>query len=73
MASQAAPGRMTWCAAQTINTAARHAAREIGAFTNVAFVDDGDNLVPVARTDWTGLDIIDIARGRGYQPRIFQV
>lgn len=73
MASQAAPGRMTSRAAQTINAAARRAAREIGAFTIVAVMDDGDNLVPVARTDWTGLDIIDIARGRGYQPRILQV
>lgn len=73
MASQAAPGRMTLGAAQTINTAAQRAAREIGASTNVAFVDDGDNLVAVARTDGTGLDIIDIARGPGYQPRIFQV
>ena len=73
MASQAAPGRMTSRAAQTISTAARHAAREIGASPNVAFVDDGDNLVAVACTDGTGLDIIDIARGPGYQPRILQV
>ena len=37
MASKAAPGRMTLGAAQILDTAARRAAREIGASTNVAF------------------------------------
>ena len=67
MASQAAPGGMTLGGPQTINTAAR----ETGASTNVTVLDGGDNLVAVARTDGIGLDIIDIARGPGYQPGIF--
>jgi hypothetical protein len=69
MASQAVPGEMTLRGPQTINTAAR----ETSASTNVTLVDGGDNLVAVARTDWTGLGIIDIARGPGYRPGIFQV
>ena len=69
MASQAAPGGMMLGGPQTINTAAQ----EMDGSTNVAVVDGGDNLVAAAHTDGTGLDIIDIARGPGYRPGIFQV
>lgn len=59
--------------AQTIIEAAQGKAREIGVPMNVAVVDAGSNLTAFARMDGAWLGSIDIAQGKAYTARAFDM
>jgi uncharacterized protein GlcG (DUF336 family) len=65
--------QVTLDAAQTVIAAARQRAQEIGVPMNIAVVDEGDNLVAFARMDGAWLGSIDIAQGKAYTARAFDM
>lgn len=73
MATPVATKRVTLDAAQAVTVAARQQAQEIGVPMNMAVVDDGNNLVTFARMDGAWLGSIDIAHGKAYTARAFDM
>jgi uncharacterized protein GlcG (DUF336 family) len=65
--------QVTLDAAQSVIAAARQRAQEIGVPMNIAVVDEGDNLVAFARMDGAWLGSIDIAHGKAYTARAFDM
>lgn len=59
--------------AQRVIAAARRKAEEIGVPMNIAVVDDGNNMVAFARMDGAWLGSIDIAQGKAYTARAFNM
>ena len=59
--------------ADTVVRAARAAAQEIGVPMNVAVVDAGNNLTAFARMDGAWLGSIDIAQGKAFTARAFDM
>lgn len=66
-------GAVTLDAAQAVIAAARSKAKDIGVPMNVAVVDEGNNLVAFARMDSAWLGSIDIAQGKAYTARAFDM
>jgi uncharacterized protein GlcG (DUF336 family) len=64
---------VTLDAAQTVIAAARQQAQQIGVPMNIAVVDEGNNLVAFARMDGAWLGSIDIAQGKAYTARAFDM
>jgi uncharacterized protein GlcG (DUF336 family) len=64
---------VTLSAGQAIVEAARAKAVEIGVPMNIAVVDEGGNLVAFARMDDAWLGSIDIAQGKAYTARAFDM
>lgn len=60
-------------AAQQVLTAARNKAEEIGVQMNVAVVDAGGNLTAFIRMDNAWLGSIDIAQGKAFSARAFDM
>lgn len=60
-------------AAQEIIAAARREAHEVGVPMNIAVVDEGNNLVAFARMEDAWLGSIDIAQGKAYTARAFDM
>src|SRR3954471_17112497 len=60
-------------AARHVIDSARRAAEAIGVAMNVAVVDEGNNLVAFARMDGAWLGSIDIAQGKAYTARAFDM
>jgi uncharacterized protein GlcG (DUF336 family) len=52
---------------------ARRAAEAIGVAMNIAVVDDGNNLVAFERMDGAWLGSVDIAQGKAYTARAFNM
>lgn len=73
MATPVASKRVTLDAAQAVTAAARQQAQDIGVPMNIAVVDDGMNLVTFARMDGAWLGSIDIAQGKAYTARAFDM
>jgi uncharacterized protein GlcG (DUF336 family) len=65
--------RVTLQTAQTIIAAAEQRARDIGVPMNIAVVDEGANLVAFARMDGAWLGSIDIALGKAFTARAFDL
>lgn len=65
--------RVTLEAAQAIIVGARKQASDIGVPMNIAVVDEGNNLVAFARMDGAWLGSIDIAMGKAYTARAFDM
>lgn len=65
--------RVTLDSAQTIIDAARTQAQQIGVPMNIAVVDEGNNLVAFARMEDAWLGSIDIAQGKAYTARAFDM
>jgi uncharacterized protein GlcG (DUF336 family) len=59
--------------AQAVIDAARKQAQQIGVPMNVAVVDEGNNLVAFVRMDGAWLGSIDIAQGKAYTARAFDM
>ena len=64
---------ITLDAALHIVEGARRAAEAIGVPMNIAVVDDGNNLVAFERMDGAWLGSIDIAQGKAYTARAFNM
>jgi uncharacterized protein GlcG (DUF336 family) len=64
---------VTLSAGQAVLEAARAKATEIGVPMNIAVVDDGGNLIAFARMDDAWLGSIDIAQGKAYTARAFDL
>jgi uncharacterized protein GlcG (DUF336 family) len=64
---------VTLDAAQAMLEAARAKATQIGVPMNIAVVDGGGNLVAFARMDDAWLGSIDIAQGKAYTARAFDM
>jgi uncharacterized protein GlcG (DUF336 family) len=60
-------------AARHVIDSARRAAEAIGVAMNIAVVDDGNNLVAFERMDGAWLGSIDIAQGKAYTARAFDM
>lgn len=73
MATPVATKRATLDAAQAVTAAARQQAQDIGVPMNIAVVDDGNNLVTFARMDGAWLGSIDVAHGKAYTARAFDM
>jgi uncharacterized protein GlcG (DUF336 family) len=73
MATLVTTKRVTLDAAQEMVAAARRRAQEIGVPMNIAVVDEGNNLVTFARMDGAWLGSIDIAQGKAYTARAFDM
>ncbi len=65
--------QVTLQTAQTIVAAAERRARDIGVPMNIAVVDEGANLVAFARMDGAWLGSIDIALGKAFTARAFDL
>ncbi|HVT71166.1 MAG TPA: heme-binding protein, partial [Trebonia sp.] len=65
--------RVSLDSADAVIAAARRRAQEIGVPMNIAVVDDGNNLVAFARMDGAWLGSIDIAMGKAYTARAFDM
>lgn len=65
--------QVTLDAAGTVLDAARRRAEEINVPMNIAVVDEGNNLVAFARMDGAWLGSIDIAQGKAYTARAFDM
>jgi len=65
--------QVTLEAAQSVIDAARQRARAIDVPMNIAIVDEGGNLVAFARMDGAWLGSIDIAQGKAYTARAFDM
>jgi uncharacterized protein GlcG (DUF336 family) len=65
--------RVTLQTAQAIVAAAEQGARDIGVPMNIAVVDEGANLVAFARMDGAWLGSIDIALGKAFTARAFDL
>jgi uncharacterized protein GlcG (DUF336 family) len=72
MATQRKKG-VTLDAALRVIAGARQKAREIDVPMNIAVVDEGDNLVAFERMDGAWLGSIDIAQGKAYTARAFNL
>lgn len=59
--------------AQVVIEAARQHAEKIGVAMNIAVVDAGNNLTAFARMDGAWLGSIDIAQGKAYSARAFDM
>lgn len=59
--------------AQGVVEAARRKAQEIGVPMNIAVVDEGNNLMAFARMEGAWLGSIDIAQGKAYTARAFDM
>ena len=59
--------------AYKVVTAARQKAEEIGVLMNIAIVDEGNNLLAFARMPGAWLGSIDIAQGKAYSARAFDM
>lgn len=59
--------------AETMIAAAKQEAGRIGVAMNIAVVNDGNNLVAFARMDGAWLGSIDIAHGKAYTARAFDM
>lgn len=59
--------------AQSIVIAAREKAEQIGVPMNIAVVDAGNNLIAFARMDGAWLGSIDIAQGKAFTARAFDL
>jgi uncharacterized protein GlcG (DUF336 family) len=66
-------GTVTLSAGQAVVDAARAKATEIGVPMNIAVVDEGNNLVAFARMDDAWLGSIDIAQGKAFTARAFDM
>jgi uncharacterized protein GlcG (DUF336 family) len=64
---------VTLSAGQAVVEAARTKASQIGVPMNIAVVDEGGNLVAFARMDDAWLGSIDIAQGKAYTARAFDM
>jgi uncharacterized protein GlcG (DUF336 family) len=64
---------MTLDAARHVVETARRAAEAIGVDMNIAVVDEGNNLVAFERMDGAWLGSIDIAQGKAYTARAFNM
>lgn len=64
---------VTLSAAQLIVQAAQARAQEIGVPMNIAVVDAGNNLTAFVRMDGAWLGSIDIAQGKAYTARSFDM
>jgi uncharacterized protein GlcG (DUF336 family) len=64
---------VTLGAGQVVLEAARAKATQIGVPMNIAVVDEGNNLVAFARMDDAWLGSIDIAQGKAYTARAFDM
>jgi uncharacterized protein GlcG (DUF336 family) len=73
MATPVTAKRVTLDAAETVIAAARRHAQQIGVPMNIAVVDGGNNLVAFARMDGAWLGSIDIAQGKAYTARAFDM
>jgi uncharacterized protein GlcG (DUF336 family) len=73
MATTDNASRVTLQTAQTIVAAAEQGARDIGVPMNIAVVDEGANLVAFARMDGAWLGSIDIALGKAFTARAFDL
>jgi uncharacterized protein GlcG (DUF336 family) len=65
--------RVTLDAARHVIESARQAADAIGVPMNIAVVDEGNNLVAFERMDGAWLGSIDIAQGKAYTARAFNM
>jgi uncharacterized protein GlcG (DUF336 family) len=59
--------------AQAVVEAARDRAQQIGVPMNIAVVDEGNNLMACARMEGAWLGSIDIAQGKAYTARAFDM
>ena len=73
MATTGTTMRVSLNSAEAIVAAARRRAEEIGVPMNIAVVDDGNNLVAFARMEGAWLGSIDIAMGKAYTARAFDM
>lgn len=73
MSTPTTTGTVTLDAAQVMITAARQEAVQIAVLMNIAVVDHGNNLVGFARMDGAWLGSIDIAQGKAYTARAFDM
>lgn len=73
MATTGTTMRVSLNSAEAIIAAARRRAEEIGVPMNIAVVDDGNNLVAFARMEGAWLGSIDIAMGKAYTARAFDI
>jgi uncharacterized protein GlcG (DUF336 family) len=64
---------VTLDAARHVIDSARRAADAIGVAMNIAVVDEGNNLVAFERMDGAWLGSIDIAQGKAYTARAFDM
>jgi uncharacterized protein GlcG (DUF336 family) len=64
---------VTLDAARHIIDSARRAAEAIGVAMNIAVVDEGNNLVAFERMDGAWLGSVDIAQGKAYTARAFDM
>jgi uncharacterized protein GlcG (DUF336 family) len=64
---------VTLAAARHVIESARRAAESIGVAMNIAVVDDGNNLVAFERMDGAWLGSVDIAQGKAYTARAFDM
>jgi uncharacterized protein GlcG (DUF336 family) len=64
---------VTLAEAQIVVNAARQKAEEINVPMNIAIVDEGNNLTAFARMDGAWLGSIDIAQGKAYTARAFDL
>jgi uncharacterized protein GlcG (DUF336 family) len=64
---------VTLDSSQAVLKAARERAAQIGVPMNIAVVDEGSNLVAFARMDDAWLGSIDIAQGKAYTARAFDM
>jgi uncharacterized protein GlcG (DUF336 family) len=64
---------VTLHAARHVVEEARRAAEAIGVAMNIAVVDEGNNLVAFERMDGAWLGSIDIAQGKAYTARAFNM
>lgn len=64
---------VTLDAAQVMMVAARQEADRIGVPMNIAVVNDGNNLIGFAHMDGAWLGSIDIAQGKAYTARAFDM
>jgi uncharacterized protein GlcG (DUF336 family) len=73
MVTRVTTKQVTLDVAQTVIAAARQRAQEIGVPMNIAVVDEGNNLVAFVRMDGALLGSIDIAQGKAYTARAFDM
>jgi len=71
--NQAVSGGITLEKAYKVLMAARQKAEEIGVLMNIAIVDEGNNLLVFARMPGAWLGSIDIAQGKAYSARAFDM
>lgn len=73
MTTSTPAGTVTLDEAETMIAAAKQEADRIGVPMNIAVVNDGNNLVGFAHMDGAWLGSIDIAQGKAYTARAFDM